>query len=267
MAAPAHALPGAGDPGLVDVAHQPGAGVGGEPVGCVGGAGGPELGPACRVLLGRGRALLGDRDGLAPGRQAVTAPHLTPAAEPADGDHDADGEHGVVQVDHDDRADGVRLGPGVGDHRVQREQPPAAEVAVPEQRPDEPPHEKRDHRSAEELPGRDHLGLLRGPGPVREPPDARFRGGPRGSQPPEEGGPDGPVGRSGGAGGVRGTGRRGAGARRRTDARSPPVPPLADTAGGVGGPAGRGTGVACVPRASCVPPAPCVPSVSIALAP
>src|SRR5690606_26911833 len=45
VAAGAHALPGAGDPGVVDVAHQSGAGVGGEAFGGVGGSGGAELRP------------------------------------------------------------------------------------------------------------------------------------------------------------------------------------------------------------------------------
>jgi hypothetical protein len=53
--AAAYALPGAGDAGMVDVAHQPGAGLGGEPFGGVGGSGVAESGPLGGVPLGRRR--------------------------------------------------------------------------------------------------------------------------------------------------------------------------------------------------------------------
>ncbi len=180
----AHALPGAGDPGMVDVPHQPGAGVGGEPLGRVHGAGGAQRGPGGRVLLGGGRGL-GAR-GAAPGGRAVAAPDLAPAAEPAHADHDDAGDEHVVGVDDHDGGEAVRLGPGVGDHRVQRQQPPAAQVAVPQQRPDQPADEERDQRAAEQLTAGDALRLLLGAGPVAEPPDAGRRLRAWGAQPGEE---------------------------------------------------------------------------------
>lgn len=52
--AAAHALPGADDPGVVHVPHQPGAGLAGEALGGVDGSGGAELGPLGGVLFGAG---------------------------------------------------------------------------------------------------------------------------------------------------------------------------------------------------------------------
>src|SRR5690606_24274658 len=88
VAAGAHALPGAGDPGVVDVAHQPGAGVGGEAFGGVGGSGGAELRPLGRVLLRHGHALR--LPGPAQPGDHVPPPDLVPAPQTGDADHDAD---------------------------------------------------------------------------------------------------------------------------------------------------------------------------------
>lgn len=235
-----HALPGAGDAGVVHVPHESGAGVGGEPLGGVVGTGRTERGPGGGVLLGGGRR---DRagDGTAPGGRAVAPPDLAPAAEPPDADHDDAGDQDVVGVDDHDRGEAVGLGPGVRDHRVEGQQPPAAQVAVPEQRPDQPADQEGDHRAAQQLPARHPLGLLLGPRPVPEPPHARQGLGARGAQPGQEG-------RT-----VRGPGRPRRPGRHRGC--------LGGFAGTSGGPAGRGTGFACVPRASRVP------SPSIALAP
>lgn len=63
----AHALPGTGDTGVVDVAHLPGPGLGGEPLGGVDGTGSAELGPFGGVLFGGGRRLVCG-DGPTPGR-------------------------------------------------------------------------------------------------------------------------------------------------------------------------------------------------------
>ncbi len=187
VASAAHALPGAGDAGVVDVPHQSLARFRREPLGGVVGTGGAQGGPGDGVLLRGGRRGLGVPGGGAPGGRAVAPPDLGPPAEPGDAEHDGEGDHRVVAVPEDRVPDPVVvLAPGVGGEEFERYDPPAAQVAVPQQRPDQPAHQEGDQRAAEQLPARDPFRFLVRPGPVPEPPDAGQRLGTGGAQPGHE---------------------------------------------------------------------------------
>lgn len=175
MPATAHALPGAGDPGVVDVPHQPRPRVGTQPLGRIRGTGGAQRGPGRGVLLGGGRPL-GRGCRTQPGGRAVATPDLAPTAQSADGEHYGEGDERVVAVPEDSVADAVVvLAPGVRGEQLQGQHPPATEIAVPEQRPDQPPDQEGDHRPAQQLPPRDPLGLRVRAGHVPEPPHAGQR--------------------------------------------------------------------------------------------
>ncbi len=183
-----HPLPGPADPRVIHIPHEPGLRLTGKPLGSLRRPGLPQLRPFGGVLFGGG-LVLGRGRGGTPGARPVAAPDLAPAAQAADDEQDGEGDDCVVRVPEDGVADGiVALAPGVGGEQLQRQHPPGAEVAVPQQGPHEPAHEKGDQCAAEQLPGRDLLGLLLGPGPVPEAPHARrcLRAG--GPQPGEEDG-------------------------------------------------------------------------------
>ncbi|OLZ66963.1 hypothetical protein AV521_26625 [Streptomyces sp. IMTB 2501] len=173
---------------MIDVAHEPGPRLGGKPIGSLVGTGMAQLGPLDRVLLRCGRTL-GHRHGRTPGRGAVAAPDLAPATETAGDQQDGEADEGVIAVPEEGtRHIAVAVAPGFGDEQLERQHPPAAEIAVPQQGPDQPADEEGDEGSADQLPGRDPLGLLLGPGPVSEAPHAGRRLRARCPQPGQEGG-------------------------------------------------------------------------------
>lgn len=129
----AYGLPGAADPGVVDVVHPPVPHLGGEPRGDLPLPGGPQLGPLGEVVLGArrgggGRGVLG-----AGAEEAAGEPG--PAAEAAEDDEHHDDHQCVVDLEGGLARGGPR--PGVGGEREKRPDPDAAEVAVVDQRPEQ----------------------------------------------------------------------------------------------------------------------------------
>lgn len=228
----AHALPGAGDTGVVDVAHLPGLRRHGEPVSGVVGTGGTEFVPLGGVLLRYRRGRLPRLGTLHQGHHE-TPPDLAPAAQLADRHHDDQGDQQFVPLVQDEVADlAAAVAPGIRNEQLERQSPPGTQIAVLQERPHEPADQERDQGTAEQLPGRDLLGLLGRPGTVSEAPDTGGRVWPGCAQPGQECRPVLPRGYQGASVGIGG---------------------ISDRA--------RGTGFACVPRASRVP------SLSIAPAP
>ncbi|AEY92041.1 hypothetical protein SHJG_6774 [Streptomyces hygroscopicus subsp. jinggangensis 5008] len=188
---------------MVHVPHEPGLRLAGKPLSSLIGPGLPQLRPFGGVLFGGGWCV-GGGDGTATRRHgraqcghqsaqeggAVAAPELTPVADLSEQRED--------RTEHQPRVQprcgpahlaGFALHPGIRREHVPRPLPEAAEIAVPQQRTQQPSAQKGDHGPTEQLPRGCLLRFDLRPGPIAESPDSRCRLRPGGAQPRQEGRP------------------------------------------------------------------------------
>ncbi|POX63764.1 hypothetical protein C3492_08415 [Streptomyces sp. Ru62] len=188
---------------MIHIPHEPGLRLTGKPRSSLMSPRLPQLGPFGGVLFGGGRCI-GGGNGAATGRHGrtqcghggaqkgstVTAPELTPVPDLSEQREDRTEDQPRVQPRCGPaHLAGFALHPGIRREHVPRPLPEAAEVAVPQQRAQQPPAQEGDHGPTEQLPRGCLLRFDLRPWSIAESPDSRRRLRPGSAQPRQEGRP------------------------------------------------------------------------------